>query len=224
MKKEEILKWEGLLSDMSRPHYTTWVMSEAVIGGFGFLAFLVCVAVSYDSVAGEFENGHVKTLLTKPLAKSEFYMGKYLACSLLVISALLLLTGVGASGYLIFESQELRGNLIPVFGTVVYSSLPFLSIVFAVGTITKKSAAAVIVTFLVFFVQQFMYFLPGTIGQWITKLMPTVAMQKLLTTAAGLQSSPTAGSFATALVSTIIYIIAPLLIGLYHLNTTDISP
>lgn len=210
------------ISDMSQPRFTTWVMETAVLGGFGFLAFILCVIVGHDSVAGEFESGHVKTLFTKPLSKSEFFLGKYLACSLLIILVSLLLTAVGSSGYLFFESQKLMVNLLPVFGAVIYASLPYLSFVFIVSALTRKSNASVVVLFIIFFAQRFIPSLSGILVNWPVKLMPSVVIHKLLTEAAGLQSAPQSGSLLFSVVFITIYIIVPLLIGLYYLNTSDI--
>ena len=111
------------------------------IGSFGF--FLFALVSVMNSISGEFESGSIVPLLTKPISRTTIYLGKVFAALLTVLGAYtLLILYLAAGGYIIYGPQN---NLDLLFITLlgsIMSTLVWMSIVLAAGSVSKSSMLA----------------------------------------------------------------------------------
>jgi ABC-type transport system involved in multi-copper enzyme maturation permease subunit len=111
------------------------------LGGLGF--FLFALVTVMNSISGEFESGSIIPLLTKPVSRTTVYLGKIFAALLTVLGAYVLLTiYMAAGGYAIYGPQN---NLHLIFITLlgsIMSTLVWMSIVLAMGSVSKSSMLA----------------------------------------------------------------------------------
>ncbi|MDI6847490.1 MAG: ABC transporter permease [Candidatus Bathyarchaeia archaeon] len=125
------------------------VSTGAGIGGLGM--FLFAVAVVMNSISGEFESGTIVPLLTKPISRSMVFLGKLLAALVTLISAYAILFVYMAVGGTIVYGPQNNLQLLPLslLGTIV-STLVYIAIVLAIGSISKSSLIAALGTFGIF--------------------------------------------------------------------------
>ncbi|MDI9619225.1 MAG: ABC transporter permease [Candidatus Nezhaarchaeota archaeon] len=119
------------------------------VGGLGM--FLFAVAVAMNSISGEFEGGTAVTLLTKPVSRTTIFLGKLTAALITLGSAYaLLLAYMAVGGTIVYGPQE-NLHLLPLslLGATL-STLMWMSIVLAVGSISKSSLLAALGSFGVF--------------------------------------------------------------------------
>jgi len=121
------------------PNYV--ITTGTGLGGLGF--FLFALVTVMNSISGEFESGSIIPLLTKPVSRTTVYLGKILAAFLTVLGAYALLTiYMAAGGYVIYGPQN---NLHLIFITLlgsIMSTLVWMSIVLAAGSLSKSSMLA----------------------------------------------------------------------------------
>jgi ABC-type transport system involved in multi-copper enzyme maturation permease subunit len=121
------------------PNYV--IATGAGLGGLGF--FLFALVTVMNSISGEFESGSIIPLLTKPVSRTTVYLGKISAALLTALGAYVLLTiYMAAGGYAIYGPQN---NLHLIFITLlgsIMSTLVWMSIVLAAGSVTKSSMLA----------------------------------------------------------------------------------
>ncbi len=141
------------LSNMSggeleaNPEYV--ISTGAGIGGLGM--FLFAVVMVMNSISGEFESGTIVLLLTKPVSRTTVFLGKLLAAFITLLSAyasLFIYMTVG--GWIIYGPQnDLYLLPLSLLGTII-STLVWMAIVLAIGTISKSSLLAALGTFGIF--------------------------------------------------------------------------
>jgi ABC-type transport system involved in multi-copper enzyme maturation permease subunit len=123
------------------------VINQGVIlGELGF--FLLAIVTAMNSISGEFESGTITPLLTKPLSRTIVFFGKLFSIFLILLAtyaSLFLFLGIG--GTLIFGPQN-NLNLLPVtlVGSLV-STFVWVSIVLAIGSVSKSSLTAALGAF-----------------------------------------------------------------------------
>ena len=121
------------------PNYV--ITTGTGLGNLGF--FLFALVTVMNSISGEFESGSIIPLLTKPVSRTTVYLGKIFAALLTVLGAyVLLIIYMAAGGYVIYGSQN---NLHLIFITLlgsIMSTLVWMSIVLAAGSVSKSSMLA----------------------------------------------------------------------------------
>jgi ABC-type transport system involved in multi-copper enzyme maturation permease subunit len=117
------------------------ITTGAGLGGLGF--FLFALVTVMNSISGEFESGSIIPLLTKPVSRTTVYLGKIFAALLTVLGAYVVLTiYMTAGGFIIYGPQN---NLHLIFLTLlgsIMSTLVWMSIVLAAGSVSKSSMLA----------------------------------------------------------------------------------
>jgi len=113
------------------------------LGGLGF--FLFALVTVMNSISGEFESGSIIPLLTKPVSRTTVYLGKIFAAFLTVLGAYIVLTiYMTAGGFLIYGPQNnLHLIIITLLGSIM-STLVWMSIVLAAGSVSKNSMVALL--------------------------------------------------------------------------------
>lgn len=125
----------------TNPYYV--ITTGTGIGGFGF--FLFALVSVMNTISGEFESGSIIPLLTKPVSRTTIYLGKIFAAFLTLLAAYVLLTiYMAAGGYVIYGPQnDMHLIVINLLASIV-STLVWMSIVLAIGSLSKSSLLAAI--------------------------------------------------------------------------------
>jgi len=121
--------------------------------GFGGFAFFLFALVSVmNSISGEFESGSIVPLLTKPVSRTTIYLGKIFAAFLTVLVAYILLTiYLTLGGFLAYGPQNnLHLVFISLLGSII-STMIWIAIVLAMGSISKSSMLAALLGFGIWF-------------------------------------------------------------------------
>lgn len=120
------------------------------VGSFGF--FLFALVTVMNSISGEFESGSIVPLLTKPVSRTTVYLGKLFAAFLTALAAYVLLTiYMAAGGYIIYGPQNnVHLIIITLLGSIL-STLVWVSIVLAAGSISKSSMLTALLAIGIFF-------------------------------------------------------------------------
>ncbi len=111
------------------------------VGSIGF--FLFALVSVMNSISGEFESGSILPLLTKPVSRTTVYLGKIFAAFLTILAAyVLLIIYIAVGGSIVYGPQNnLYLLFITLFGSIM-STLVWMGIVIAVGSLSKSSMLA----------------------------------------------------------------------------------
>ncbi|MEM2995298.1 MAG: ABC transporter permease [Candidatus Bathyarchaeia archaeon] len=129
-----------------KPNPDYVVSSLANISGFNF--FLFAVVTVMNSISGEFESGTIVSLLTKPVSRTIVFCGKLFAAFITLFSAYAILFLYSTIGGTIIYGPQNNLHLIPLllFGILI-STFVYVSMVLAIGSISKSSLIAALGTF-----------------------------------------------------------------------------
>jgi ABC-type transport system involved in multi-copper enzyme maturation permease subunit len=134
----------------TKPNPNYVITTGTGVGSFGF--FLFALVTVMNSISGEFESGSIVPLLTKPVSRTTVYLGKLFAAFLTALAAYVLLTiYMAAGGYIIYGPQNnIHLIIITLLGSIL-STLVWMSIVLAAGSISKSSMLTALLTIGIFF-------------------------------------------------------------------------
>jgi ABC-type transport system involved in multi-copper enzyme maturation permease subunit len=134
----------------TRPNPNYVITIGTGVGSFGF--FLFALVTAMNSISGEFESGSIVPLLTKPVSRTTVYLGKLFAAFLTALAAYVLLTiYMAAGGYIIYGPQNnVHLIIITLLGSIL-STLVWVSIVLAAGSISKSSMLTALLAIGIFF-------------------------------------------------------------------------
>jgi ABC-type transport system involved in multi-copper enzyme maturation permease subunit len=121
-------------------------------GGISSLVlFLFALVTVMNSVSSEFESGTIVPLLTKPVSRTTVFLGKVTAAILTLIPVYVLLYVIQIVGGIAIYGPQNNLFLVSVLfiGSLV-STLVWMSIVLALGSITKSSLFAALGPFLIY--------------------------------------------------------------------------
>jgi ABC-type transport system involved in multi-copper enzyme maturation permease subunit len=121
------------------PNYV--ITTGVGIGSIGF--FLFALVSVMNSISGEFESGSILPLLTKPISRTTVYLGKVFAAFLTILGAFaLLIIYIAIGGSIVYGPQNNLYLLsITLLGSLL-STLVWMGIVMAVGSVSKSSMLA----------------------------------------------------------------------------------
>jgi ABC-2 type transport system permease protein len=122
-----------------------WV--AGVLAPFALFMQFVAILIAAGAMSEEYESGTAELLLAKPVARTEFFLGKFLGgYSLLALLILLnaLLSVVAAT--LAYGTQAGLDTLPGVVLVEVYSSALFFSVAFMLGELVRRSSLAYILS------------------------------------------------------------------------------
>jgi ABC-2 type transport system permease protein len=155
---------------------TMWV--TGVLSAQGFFVQLIAIQVAGSSMADEYEQGTADVLLSKPITRAEYLVGKFLGGILLLslVEVITTITGVVLS-YGFFGAQRSIQFVPLIFVAMVYATLVFYSLTFMFSEILRRSNLAMFTGFGVFLVSQmlgtYLLFVPGQFYTNIRMLLPT---------------------------------------------------
>jgi len=100
----------------------------------------------------EYEQGTAELLLSKPVRRSDYFIGKFLGGYILFLMILALDVFLSvASAFTFFGSQNSLGIIPRLFLAQAFSSLVFFSLAFMLGELIRRSSLAYIFSSAVFF-------------------------------------------------------------------------
>lgn len=119
------------------------------IGGFGF--FLFAVVIAMNSISGEFESGTIVPLLTKPVSRTMIFLGKTIASFFILLTTYTILLCYLSIGSIAIYGPQNNLHLLPLvlIGSII-STFVWISIILAIGTISKSSMLAALGAFGIF--------------------------------------------------------------------------
>jgi len=127
-----------------------WIAGVFVVGPL-FLNF-TAILIAAGAMSEEYEQGTAELLLSKPVRRSDYFIGKFLGGYILflMILALDIFLSV-ASAFTFFGSQSSLGIIPGLFLAQAFSSLVFFSLAFMLGELIRRSSLAYIFSSAVFF-------------------------------------------------------------------------
>ena len=127
-----------------------WIVGIFAVGPL-FLNF-TAILIAAGSMSEEYEQGTAELLLSKPVKRSDYFIGKFLGGYTLFLSILALNIFLSvASAYTFFGPQNSL-NIIPgLFAAQAFASLVFFSLAFMLGELIRRSSLAYIFSSAVFF-------------------------------------------------------------------------
>ena len=127
-----------------------WIAGVFVVGPL-FLNF-TAILIAAGAMSEEYEQGTAELLLSKPVRRSDYFIGKFLGGYILflMILALDIFLSV-ASAFTFFGSQNSLGIIPGLFLAQAFSSLVFFSLAFMLGELIRRSSLAYIFSSAVFF-------------------------------------------------------------------------
>jgi ABC-type transport system involved in multi-copper enzyme maturation permease subunit len=124
----------------------------AVSSGAGALGFfLFALVIAMNSISGEFESGTIVPLLTKPVSRTTVFLGKLFAAFILLLVTYIVLFVYTTIGGTIVYGPQSNLHLVPLtlLGNIL-STFVWMSIVLAIGSLSKSSLIAALASFGVF--------------------------------------------------------------------------
>jgi len=140
-------------------NYSIGQNPDFVVGGGGIgglMFFLFALVTVMNTISGEFESGTIVPLLTKPVSRTMVFLGKLFAAFLTLLATYTVLYVYMAIGGTIVYGPQNNLHLLPInlFGSIL-STFVWVSIVLAIGSLSKSSmivAIGAVAIFLVLFI------------------------------------------------------------------------
>jgi ABC-2 type transport system permease protein len=122
-----------------------WV--AGVLAPFALFLQFVAILIAAGAMSEEYESGTAELLLSKPVGRAEFFLGKFLGGYLLLALLILLNTVLSvAAASLTFGPQAQLGTVPGVVLVEVYASALFFSVAFMIGELVRRSSLAYILS------------------------------------------------------------------------------
>jgi len=127
-----------------------WIVDVFIVGPL-FLNF-TAILIAAGAMSEEYEQGTAELLLSKPVRRSDYFIGKFLGGYFLFLMILALDVFLSlASAFTFFGSQNGLGVIPGLFLAQAFASLVFFSIAFMLGELIRRSSLAYIFSSVVFF-------------------------------------------------------------------------
>jgi ABC-2 type transport system permease protein len=149
-----------------------WIVGIFVVGPL-FLNF-TAILIAAGAMSEEYEQGTAELLLSKPVRRSDYFIGKFLGGYILFLSVLALNIFLSVTSAFTFFGVQNNLQLLPgLFLAQAFSSLLFYSLAFMAGELIRRSSLAYIFSSAVFFssfiISSFMGLLYSLSGKEIYK-------------------------------------------------------
>ena len=120
-------------------------------GGTGFVFLLFAIGTAVNSITSEFESGSIVPLVTKPVSRTMIFLGKVFGTFIILLVSYIVLYGyITLASVAIYGPQNnLQYMPVIVVGSII-STFIWVSLLFAVGSISKNTIMTVIVAIILF--------------------------------------------------------------------------
>ena len=220
-----------------------WVAGIFLPQGF-FLPF-IALLIAAGSMSEEYEQGTAEVLLSKPVSREEFFVGKFSGGFLLMTIIILLNATLSVTSATVAFGTQLSLAVLPaVVVSQIFSSLVFYSIAFMSGELVRRSSLSYVLASAVYFTseiagiylrvifevtgntfyQQINFYLPTTPVTSLPYLVgtPGLPIEALsVLSFIGLGASETSIAFSIALIAA--FGLAAALLAAVHFRWADIA-
>ncbi|WP_338602439.1 ABC transporter permease [Sulfolobus tengchongensis] len=206
------------------------------------LIHFLAISIASGSMAEEYEQGTVDYFISKPLTRFRFIMEKWLGSfTLLFVIYMAMVIIALIMSFSLFGIQNDLVLLPEIVGSVLFSTLVFLNIAFAIGEILRRSnlsftisgfvlIASIIISFVLVFVSQLTHsssyeYISEYLPTWGSTELPFMLLQSspFSEIVRGLNIIPTiSNNVVMATVSILVYSIIPLILSLLSFLMRDI--
>jgi len=137
------------------PQYHPYVWVIGVYAPLSIFLQFIAILIAAGAMSEEYEQGTAELLLSKPVSKAEYFVGKYLGGYTLLLTLILLNSTLTVlSAYTSFGVQLGLGALpYALLGECVSSSV-FFSLAFMVGELVRRSSLSYIISSAIFFTSE----------------------------------------------------------------------
>ena len=120
-------------------------------GGSGFVFLLFAIGTAVNSISSEFESGSIVPLVTKPVSRTMIFLGKLFGVFIILLASYIVLYGyITLASVAIYGSQNnLQYMPVIAVGSII-STFIWVSLMFAVGSLTKNTIMTIIVAIILF--------------------------------------------------------------------------
>jgi ABC-2 type transport system permease protein len=210
-----------------------WIL--AVLGGGGIASFfvqLIAIIIAGGSMAEEYERGTADILLSKPISRIEYLLGKFLGgfSLLAMVEAIITLVGVVLSiGF--FGAQSYVQFAPLMFLAIAYSSLIFFCLSFMFSEVFRGTTLAILLAFAIYIassvISPVLDYLYGTAARavptWAATNFPGLLMSELIAASnTSLPAVDTEALYEAALIVAV-YAIVFVIIAAYRLLKSDVT-
>lgn len=211
-----------------------------VLGPQGLFIPLIAIVIAGGSMSEEYEHGTADILLSKPITKIEYMIGKFLGGLLLLGSVIALTTTLGgtlASG--LFGPQESIQFAPVIYLVLLYSNMLFFSMAFMFSEVFRKTTLSILAAVSILVASAFiggilstMYFMTQEqlyvevskwLPNWSVSNLPSFVASKLITAPQSPFVSMPGGDIQLAAAIIAVYTIASILIATIKLVRSDVT-
>lgn len=120
-------------------------------GGSGFLYLLFAIGTAVNSISSEFESGSIVPLVTKPVSRTMIFLGKVFGTFIILVVSYIVLYGYTTIASVVVYGPQNNLQYMPIIvvGNII-STFIWVSLLFAVGSISKNTIMTVIVAIILF--------------------------------------------------------------------------
>jgi ABC-type transport system involved in multi-copper enzyme maturation, permease component len=137
------------------PQYHPYVWVIGVYAPLSIFLQFIAILIAAGAMSEEYEQGTAELLLSKPVSKAEYFVGKYLGGYTLLLTLILLNSTLTVlSAYTSFGVQLGLGALPYVLLGECVSSSVFFSLAFMVGELVRRSSLSYIISSAIFFTSE----------------------------------------------------------------------
>ncbi len=163
-------------------HPFLWVVGIFIPQAF-FLQF-IALLIAAGSMSEEYEQGTAEVLLSKPVTRREYFLGKYLGGYILLMLVVALNAVLTVSSATFIFGPQAGLQVLPLVLLVqVFSGLVFYSVAFMIGELVRRSSLSYILSSAVFFTSQI-------VGVYLTVIYDLTGQAMFKTASLYLPTSP----------------------------------
>jgi len=212
---------------------SVWIFAVLGGGGEGFFVQLIAIIIAGGSMSEEYEHGTADILLSKPISRIEYLLGKFLGgfSLLAIVEALMTFVGVVLS-FAFFGTQSYTQFAPLMFFALAYSSLIFFCLSFMFSEVFRGTTLAILLAFAVYiassFISPILDYLYGTVSRaaptWAVASFPGLLMSELIPplSSNGLPAVDTEGLYEAALIVAV-YALVFIIIAAIRLLKSDVT-
>ena len=216
---------------------TMWLVG--VLGLQSLFIPLIAIVIAGGSMSDEYEHGTADILLSKPITKIEYMIGKFVGGLSLLGFVIALTTTLGATlAYGLFGPQESIQIVPVIYLVLLYSNILFFSMTFMFSEVLRRTTLSMLAAIGIFVASGFisgilsmMHFMSGEqiyleISKWLptwSANLPSFVASELITAPESPFVSMPGGDIQLAAIIIAVYTVASILIAALKLVRSDVT-
>ena len=123
------------------------MIKDVSLSGIEFFGMLLAIFASMTALRSEFETNTISTLLSKPLKRSDFILGKFLGMAM-VITLSIIMMSIVFIGLILFKQRSFEISLFSALFLIWAEMLVIVAITLAVAAFASTAFTLIFVLFL----------------------------------------------------------------------------